>query len=444
MKEASQNPNELNILYNDTILENKTLKEGLQSLSTILNTSQSSHNIFENLLLKIKEVIQYDKAFVIFLNGDNLELKYSAGVDKEFNFEIKDGNKKLLKLLNNGNDVYLSTIFPELTQDSTEERSFLIAPLSIRGTKFGAVILIKDTADYYDATSKTLLYALSEAASYAIKDAELSSVFKMQLKILKENIAEKAKAYETIKIQNEKILEADRVKNEFLANMSHELRTPLNAIIGFSEALSLEIFGVLNEKQSEYINDIHSSGVHLLGMINDLLDLSKLEAKKIYLNRKNLIIFDIVVESVNIIKAIANKKNIEIEIICNNKNIEVFADQTKLTQIIYNLLSNSIKFSPDNSKITVEISSNSNDLIEVKISDQGIGIDPEFHEKIFEKFQQVDSSLTRSQGSTGLGLTITKELVELHGGNITVESQKDSGATFIFTLPFKKDETSEN
>lgn len=444
MKEKFQHRENLNKLYNNVLIENESYKKTLQAVSLILNTSKSIESLFEYLLSITKDVINYDKGFILFLNGDDLELKYAYGIDKELDTTFIDGNKKLTKLIHNEDSAYILNELNNLSSDADPLYSFLIAPLSIKDAKFGAIILIRNKKDPYNSIDKIILKTIAEASSYSIKDAELASVFKMQLKILKENIIEKAKAFETIKEQNEKIIESDKVKNEFLANMSHELRTPLNAIIGFSEALSLELFGNLNGKQSEYIKDIHSSGIHLLGMINDLLDLSKIEAKKIKLDLSHFLICNIVKESINIIKGIANKKNIEIVFECFNENIEICADQIKLTQILYNLLSNSIKFSPENGKITIQITKPNSDFIEVIIKDQGIGIDPLFHDKIFEKFQQVDSSLTRKQGSTGLGLTITKELIELHNGTIKVESQKDQGAAFIFTLPIKEQEKNDN
>lgn len=415
------------------------LKNGLSVFSEILNISENVDDIFEVLLVKIKKIIDFDDAFIFFLEGDNLLLKYSYKENIKDVFSICDGNMKLINITMNNNIQSLKDLFFEANIANLGSFSYIAQKLSIRDTMFGAVILVKNSDDFYNETDETILKSLAEAVSYSIKDFELSSVFKMQLKILKDNIVEKAQAYETIKYQNDKILEADRLKNEFLANMSHELRTPLNAIIGFSEALSLEIFGNLNDKQMEYVKDIHSSGVHLLGMINDILDLSKIEAKKMDLNLAKINLLSLISESINIIRGIANKKAIKIHLLTQDTDINVKADQTKLTQIMYNLLSNSIKFSPENSEIFIQIQKKHKNFAEITVKDQGIGIPPEYHEKVFEKFQQVDASLTRKHSSTGLGLTITKELVELHGGKIRLESQKDCGASFIFTLPLSEE-----
>ena len=222
----------------------------------------------------------------------------------------------------------------------------------------------------------------------------------------------------------------------------YELRTPLNAIIGFSEALQLKIFGGLNEKQSEYIDDIHSSGVHLLNMINDLLDLAKIEANKMELHKKNFNLNNAVMDIISVISALADKKNISVNILDNNLETEIYADLRRFQQIMYNLLSNAVKFTPENGKIEVGID-NLDNGIKIYVKDTGIGIDPAFHQKIFNKFHQVDNPYSKKQSSTGLGLTITKELVELHKGKIWVESSPENGATFIFTLPLDKMENDE-
>ena len=274
----------------------------------------------------------------------------------------------------------------------------------------------------------------SAILSYMIKDIELSNVFKIQLQALKEGIKEKNKAYKTIKAQNEKILEADKVKNEFLANISHELRTPLNSILGFSDILSTQLYGNLNSKQEEYINDIKVSATHLLGMINEILDMSKIEANAVKIVKSAFWISRAVDEVSNILNPLAQKKNIKLV-----KNMpvdfEVFADYQKIQQILYNLVSNAIKYSPENNEVEISVSAD-DEFFRIAVHDNGIGIDKKYHGKIFAKFVQLDSAYTKKESSTGLGLTITKELVELHGGKISVISEVNNGSTFIVEIPF--------
>jgi len=224
--------------------------------------------------------------------------------------------------------------------------------------------------------------------------------------------------------------EASRAKSEFIANMSHEIKTPLNIIIGFSEILSQSKLSP--SKQANYLNNINMSGKHLLNLTNDIINISKIESGSFELNYENCNSEAIINEAVESIKLIAEGKQIFIEVVAVQAN--VVADKKMLTQILYNLLTNAIKFTPDMGiiKINSEIKNNS---LKVTIEDTGIGIDENDQNIIFEKFKQVDSSLEKVQQGAGLGLAITKELVELHNGSIHVESTKGLGSRFWFVLP---------
>ena len=312
--------------------------------------------------------------------------------------------------------------------------SFLVSKISIKSTVFGIIILASKQENFYTANDLNSLNAASSILSYVLKDIELSNVFKIQLQALKDGIKEKNMAYKTIKEQNEKILEADKVKNEFLANVSHELRTPLNSILGFSDILSTQLYGNLNNKQEEYINDIKVSATHLLGMINEILDMSKIEANAMKIVKSAFWISRAISEVSNILLPLAQKKNINL--IKNMPvDFEVFADYQKIQQILYNLVSNAIKYSPENNEVEIAVSANE-EYFRIAVHDNGIGIDKKYHGKIFAKFVQLDSAYTKKESSTGLGLTITKELVELHGGKISVISEINNGSTFIVDIPF--------
>ena len=285
----------------------------------------------------------------------------------------------------------------------------------------------------FTAEDETAAKAFSSLVSYSIKDSELANVFKLQLRALQDSIVDKTNAYATIKKQNEKILAADKLKNDFLANISHELRTPLNAIIGFSEALSMKIFGPLNEKQEEYVTDIHVSGLHLLGMINEILEISKIEAKAIKLALGRFNLQTSLNEVVNIVRPLANKKHIEL-IKETNDYLEIDADYQKIQQILYNLLSNAIKFTQEKGRIEIGYKPEKKHVT-IYVKDNGIGIDEKYSGKIFGKFVQLNNVYSKKESSTGLGLTITKELVELHGGKIWFESKLNEGTTFYVKLP---------
>jgi PAS domain S-box-containing protein len=244
---------------------------------------------------------------------------------------------------------------------------------------------------------------------------------------------------------------ANLAKSQFLANMSHELRTPLNAIIGFSEILADKTFGELNDRQLKYSNNILNSGRHLLQLINDILDLAKVEAGRVELMRNTFSVTKALSEVQTIVKTLANKKHISLEFEAAPDLPSLFADEAKFKQVMYNLLSNAIKFTPDGGKVFVVAaiqnatnadSSLAGESLRVAVTDTGIGIKVNDQERVFREFEQVDSSYGRQQQGTGLGLALTKRLVEMHGGRIWVESEgvEGKGSTFIFLIPIPKTE----
>jgi signal transduction histidine kinase/CheY-like chemotaxis protein len=222
---------------------------------------------------------------------------------------------------------------------------------------------------------------------------------------------------------------ASRHKSEFLASMSHELRTPLNAIIGFSEVLREEMFGPLNERQADYLNDILTSGRHLLSLINDILDLSKIEAGKMELELSTFALPSVLEGGLTMIRERASNHGISVGLEVAPDVGEITADERKVKQVVFNLLSNAVKFTPDGGRI--ELSARCTDgEVEVAVSDTGIGIAPEDQERVFEEFQQAG----QREGS-GLGLALCRSFIELHGGRIRLESDVGAGSTFTFTLP---------
>src|SRR5438128_1486052 len=228
---------------------------------------------------------------------------------------------------------------------------------------------------------------------------------------------------------------ASRHKSEFLANMSHELRTPLNAIIGFSEVLLQGIFGEVNEKQREYLADVLGSGQHLLSLINDILDLSKIEAGRMDLEVSTFALRDALESGLTIVRDRAARHGIQLSTTVASDVGTIEADERKVKQILYNLLSNAVKFTPDGGRVGVSVRTENGD-VRVEVSDTGIGIAGEDQERIFEEFRQVGRE--RSREGTGLWLTLTKRFVELHGGRIWLESTPGRGSTFGFTLPVRR------
>ncbi|MCX7920210.1 MAG: ATP-binding protein [bacterium] len=250
---------------------------------------------------------------------------------------------------------------------------------------------------------------------------------------LEQKVKERTAALE---YANLRLRKADRLKSEFVANMSHELRTPLNSILGFAELLKEQAYGPLNEQQSLYINNIVTSGKHLLALINDILDLAKVDAGKIELHPEPLPLVQLLDEVQAIVRSLAKKKNIQIQREIAPEITSVTVDHSRFKQIMYNLLSNAIKFTPENGTISIFVQLASN-AVQIAVQDTGIGIAKEDQERIFNEFEQVDGSRARKYEGTGLGLALTKRLVELHGGKIWVESELGKGSTFIFTIPNK-------
>jgi two-component system CheB/CheR fusion protein len=226
-----------------------------------------------------------------------------------------------------------------------------------------------------------------------------------------------------------------RVKSEFLANMSHELRTPLNSINGFSEVLYDETFGPLNEKQKKYVNNVLTSGKHLLLLINQILDMAKVEAGKMKLALSSLPMKSLLNEISLLIADMASKKKLQMVLEIAEDLPDIEADELKVKEIIYNLLSNVVKFTPEGGKIGMR-AKKADSEIEIMVWDTGVGIAAENMEKIFEGFFRVDTPYSRVTEGTGLGLPLSKKLVELHGGKLSVESEGlNRGTSVRFTLP---------
>jgi signal transduction histidine kinase len=226
---------------------------------------------------------------------------------------------------------------------------------------------------------------------------------------------------------------ASRHKSEFLANMSHELRTPLNAILGFSQVLRERLFGEINEKQEEYLDDILSSGNHLLSLINDVLDLSKVEAGQVELEVAPFSLREALERGVVMVRERATKDGVRIGLSAGPEVDTVEGDERRIRQVIFNLLSNAVKFTPAGGAVNVSATQVDGE-VRVSVADTGAGIAPEDQERIFEEFQQTGAGVEQREG-TGLGLALSKRLVELHGGQIWVDSKLGEGSTFVFTLP---------
>ena len=251
---------------------------------------------------------------------------------------------------------------------------------------------------------------------------------------LTEALAENTRLFHELEEKSKQLEIASRHKSEFLANMSHELRTPLNAIIGFSDVLLEKMFGELNARQTDYLQDIHSSGRQLLALINDILDISKVEAGRMELERTPFSLAESLENGCRMIRERAGRHAIALQLEVDPGLGRIQADERMVKQVIVNLLSNAVKFTPDRGRIDVSARLREGEVW-VSVRDTGVGIAPEDQLRIFDEFQQAGSE--KSKEGTGLGLTLAKKFVELHGGRLWVESAVGTGSTFTFTIPLR-------
>jgi len=295
------------------------------------------------------------------------------------------------------------------------------------------------------ATMKSLQGSVSDLAIVVITGTDDEGVALTALEIGAEDylvksrfdgpLLERSARYAIERKRSEDLQKAGKAKDEFLANMSHELRTPMNSIIGFSKVLSKETFGPLNERQKKYAQNILTSGQYLLSLISDVLDLARVESGKMALEPAVFSVKTFLEEAPLLMKSLDLSENIQCSMELAGDLGELRADPRKLKQVLYNLLSNAVKFTPAGGKIGVR-ARRTGEGIEVAVWDTGIGIAPENLGRVFEAFTRVENAYTKGTDGTGLGLTISKKIVELHGGKIWIESQGiDKGITVKFTVP---------
>ncbi len=410
-----------------SVEELKALGEVSQVVSSTLDLEAVLSSIVRNAVQLSKAdagtIYEFDGAEAVFVPRTNY------GVSSEFiealrESELRVGDKTVL-----GQAVLKGA--PDQVPDLVNMPDYPLSHLShMQKAGFRAVLAVPLLRE--DRLIGGLVVRRKKAGEFPAPVVNLLQTFATQSVLAIEN----ARLFREIEEKGRQLELANRHKSEFLSNMSHELRTPLNAIIGFSEVLLERMFGEMNEKQEDYLKDIHSSGQHLLSLINDILDLAKVEAGRMELNPTTFDLSAAIDNALTLIRERAMHHGIALATEIDSQLGELNADERKLKQILLNLLSNAVKFTPEGGKITVG-ARRLRDMVEIAVNDTGIGIAPKDQAAVFEEFKQVGRDYTRKAEGTGLGLALTRKLVELHGGVMRLESEPGKGSTFSFTLPLK-------
>ncbi len=317
--------------------------------------------------------------------------------------------------------------------------SMLCLPLVIDNEVVGVVNMSHPLADAFSSEDSQLMTIITDQVAIALNNVQIFDDLQQQSAYLEDEVS---RATEELRRTNneltsayEEIQKSSQMKSQFLAHMSHELRTPLNAVIGFSEILEDKTFGDLNEKQSRYVHNILTSSRHLLELINEILDLAKVESGEMQLVLTEFLIEDCLDQVTEVVRPLASNKSIVLNHDIDPELGLIRGDEGRIKQILYNLLSNAIKFTPEDGRVDVLVARRENGTLEIAVADTGIGIKKEHQELIFSEFRQVEETYSRRYEGTGLGLALTRRLVELHNGSIWVESVLGEGSTFTFTIP---------
>ncbi len=412
-----------------------------QQISTLFSMSRAISSLLDldQLMIQITDLaistLECERGYLFFCRGEGKpQIRCARGMNRnDISIQLPSQSTQLI------HSVWKSSIAKVCNLEVGDEHSWsvMVVPIQLN-EKMLALLYLENRvgSDLYNDDDLEFLTVFSSQAAVAIQNALLYRHAEELNMSLEQKVRERT--YELLKSKDE-LENANKLKSEFLANMSHELRTPLNAIIAMSEIMAEETFGPLNEKQQVYTKQVLDSGVHLLALINDVLDLSKVEAGQLELEIDPFLLSDLLKGSVMIVRENALKKDITLELDADESIGIIPGDARRIKQVIYNLLSNAIKFTPDGGTVSVEARRTEN-TVTVCVSDTGIGISEDDLKIIFEEFRQVDSSYSRQYEGTGLGLALTRKFIEMHKGNIWVESEVGKGSQFYFSLPTEQSE----
>jgi signal transduction histidine kinase len=412
----------------NALLEAEKYQAATSAILRVISSSPTEVKpVFDTILSNGTRLCEANFAAIYLYDGEMLTVPAHQGASPE----LAEAFRTFRLAPSRAGAIRLAALERRIVQvaDITKEPGFKPAVLQLQSARTVLGIpLLRET---------TLVGVLgmwrTEVRPFSDKQIELVKTFASQAVIAIENV----RMFKEIQETSRQLEVASRHKSEFLANMSHELRTPLNAIIGFSEVLSERMFGEVNEKQADYIKDIHESGRHLLSLINDILDLSKIEAGKMELELSDFDLPAALENAMTLLKERAQRHGIALKLEINPDLGTFRADERKFKQIMLNLLSNAVKFTREGGSVAVTAKPNGT-MIEISVADTGAGITPEDQKSLFEEFKQLGPDRARKAEGTGLGLALTKRFIELHGGAIRVESAISKGSTFSFTLPIRR------
>ncbi|MFN2451376.1 MAG: ATP-binding protein [Candidatus Dormibacteria bacterium] len=417
-------------------MDDKVIVDLLGQVGNLFTSSLELKETIDFMLKAASDLVPCDAATVFLVDPDGQTLSaiatfpYADEVGQVARFGLGEGivgwaaqKRRVVSVADATKDRRFKTLDLKYAP-----RSCLVMPLESPRRLVGALTVARREVQPFTSIEQALMQIIANQAAISIDNARLHHAQKDQL-------VEIAVQKRELEVANAQIAEISRLKSEFLANMSHELRTPLNAILGFSEILKDNLAGELTPTQrQECLENIHTSGKHLLELVNDVLDLSKIEAGRMQLQYDRFRVGNAFREVNNVIKSLSAQRELEVTEQVLPEDLEVRADKSKFKQVMYNLLSNAIKFTPQQGRIWVSARRLGDDLV-VEVGDTGVGIPAADQERIFGEFYQVDRPSTRATEGTGLGLSLTRRIVELHGGSISVESDDGQGSVFTFRMP---------
>lgn len=391
---------------------------------------------------------------VVKVDGDEIHLLAARGLSKRFtenrHWRAMPGGltdavvqKKEVIAINDISEVNF-TNNPALIREGI--RAILACPVLFNGRVYGIIYLDDFKLRQYSERQKRAISLVARIFGILLDRPDLIRKVKEQgeeLSTLGQKFEQKVRERtEELERINTELVRASQHKSRFIANMSHELRTPLNSILGFSEVLEGKVFGELTENQERYVKNIHSSGKHLLELVNNVLDIAKIEAGKYEMTYETFPVDVMMADIFNVMKPMADRKSIDLGLTVNGKVDAITADMVKLKQVLYNLISNAIKFTPEGGQVSVTVGKEAGrgeaegqDILMFAVRDTGVGIRSDDLQRIFDEFEQADNAFSRQYGGAGLGLALTKKLVELHGGRVAVESRLGEGSTFTVSIP---------